>query len=87
MVLGVIFFIGGQWIGLSLSEEERVQNSLKDAQNGGASPAVGDFEKPLLKTGPPQPQPSVKPQQKGSFDNKQGIDVKAESGTDQTKKP
>lgn len=37
-VLGVIFFIGGQWLGLNLSEENRAQVA-PDAQNGSASEA------------------------------------------------
>ncbi len=48
MVLGVLFFIGGQWWGLSLSEKNRIdaaasvevihaEDSVPDAQNGSAS--------------------------------------------------
>ncbi len=49
MVLGVVFFIGGQWWGLSLSETKnrtdslatepviRAEGATTDAQNGSAS--------------------------------------------------
>ncbi len=49
MVLGVLFFIGGQWWGLSLSETKKridsaptpevihAEDSVPDAQNGSAS--------------------------------------------------
>ena len=43
MVLGVIFFIGGQWLGLSLSEAKR-EESPQTAQNGSASDVPASTE-------------------------------------------
>lgn len=43
MFLGVVFFIGGQWLGLEISEKKRHVQAT-DAENGSASPSGDKFK-------------------------------------------
>lgn len=60
VVLGVIFFIGGQWIGLSLSEGKR--SSLDNsAENGSASEVLPGAEAPKVDSQTPPDKSSPTP--------------------------
>ncbi len=45
VILGVVFFIGGQWIGLEVQARKQVAQEADEVSGGNASPAL---EAPVL---------------------------------------